>query len=94
MRVSVRTLRDHLSEMFERAARGESVTVTRRGRQIATIVPPDGRSILERGLAEGWISRRVDRPPMPVVRQIPLPGTVTTNELIAARRLGFAVLGV
>ena len=86
MRIGVRSLKDHLSEILERVAQGEVVTVTRRGRQIAKIVPPTGRSILERGLAEGWISRRVDRPPTPIVRQVPLPGTPTTSELIAADR--------
>lgn len=86
MRIGVRDLKDHLSEILERVARGEVVTVTRRGRQIATIVPPTGRSLLERGLAEGWISRRVDRPPAPIARQTPLPGTPTTTEIIAADR--------
>jgi len=86
MRIGVRSLKDHLSEILDRVAQGEDVTVTRRGRQVAKIVPPTGRSILERGLAEGWISRRVDRPPTPVVRQVPLPGTPTTTELIAADR--------
>jgi prevent-host-death family protein len=86
MRIGVRSLKDHLSEILERVAQGEVVTVTRRGRQIARIVPPTGRSILDRGLAEGWISRRLDEPPRPVVRQVPLPGTPTTTELIAADR--------
>lgn len=86
MDIGVRELKDHLSEVLARVARGETVTVTRRGRRIAEIVPPGGRSLLDRGLAEGWIARRVDRPPASVVRQLPLAGTPTTTELIAADR--------
>ncbi|HWP64128.1 MAG TPA: hypothetical protein VNO86_11725 [Candidatus Binatia bacterium] len=49
-------------------------------------MPPAGRSLLERGLTEGWITRRVDRPPASVIHQLPLAGTPTTTELIGADR--------
>lgn len=78
----MRDLKARLSEHLERVAAGEVITVTSRGRRVAQIVPVPGRGQLDRGLAEGWITRAVDRPPEPVVRQRPLPGTPTTTELI------------
>lgn len=86
MDVGVRDLKARLSEHLERVARGEVITVTSRGRRVAQIVPVPGRDNLERGLAEGWITRGVDRPPEPVVRQRPLAGTPTTTELISQDR--------
>ena len=82
MEIGVRDLKARLSEHLERVANGEVITVTSRGRRVAQIVPVPGRGQLDRGLAEGWITRRVDRSPEPVVRQRPLPGTPTTTELI------------
>lgn len=86
MEVGVRDLKARLSEHLERVARGEVVTVTSRGRRVALIVPMPGREGLERGLAEGWVTRGAERPPAAVVRQRPLPGTPTTTELIAQDR--------
>jgi len=40
----------------------------------------------DRGLAEGWITREIDRSPEPVVRQRPQPDAPTTTELIAQDR--------
>ena len=78
----MRDLKARLSEHLDRVAAGEVITVTSRGRRVAQIVPVPGRGQLDRGLAEGWITRHVDRPPEPVIRQRPLPGTPTTTELI------------
>jgi prevent-host-death family protein len=86
MEVGIRDLKSRLSGYLERVARGEVITVTSRGRRVAQIVPVPGRDNLERGLAEGWITRQVDRPPEPVLRQRPLPGTLTTTELISEDR--------
>jgi prevent-host-death family protein len=86
MDVGIRDLKARLSEHLERVARGEVITVTSRGRRVAQIVPVPGRGNLERGLAEGWITRQADRPPEPVRRQRPLPGTPTTTELISQDR--------
>jgi prevent-host-death family protein len=86
MEIGVRDLKARLSEHLERVAAGEVITVTSRGRRVAQIVPVMGRGQLDRGLAEGWITRQVDRPPEPVLRQRPLPGTPTTTELIAQDR--------
>lgn len=43
MVVSVRNLKDHLSEYLRRVQNGESVTVTDHGRPIATLVSLDTR---------------------------------------------------
>lgn len=88
MDVGIRELKARLSEHLERVARGEVITVTSRGRRIAQIVPVPGRDNIERGVKEGWITRELERPPEPVVRQRPLPGTRTTTELISQDRGG------
>ena len=86
MEIGIRDLKARLSEHLERVAKGEVITVTSRGRRIAQIMPVMGRGKLDRGVAEGWITRQVDRPPEPVLRQRPLPGTPTTTELIIQDR--------
>ena len=86
MDVGIRDLKARLSEHLDRVARGEVITVTSRGRRVAQIVPVLGRNALDRGLAEGWITREVERSPEAVVRQKPLPGTPTTTELISQDR--------
>jgi prevent-host-death family protein len=86
MDVGIRDLKARLSEHLERVAGGEVITVTSRGRRVAQIVPVPGRDNLARGLAEGWVTRDEDRPPEPVARQRPLPGTPSTIELISRDR--------
>ena len=55
MDVGVRELKRRLSEYLERAARGEVIRVTHRGKPKALIVPVPDRSRIERGIEEGWI---------------------------------------
>lgn len=86
MEIGIRDLKARLSEHLDRVTRGEVITVTRRGRRVAQIVPVIGQDNVERGLSEGWITRDVDRDPEPVVRQRPLTGTPTTTELISRDR--------
>ena len=47
MTVSVRELKGSLSRYLKRAAAGEDVTITSRGRPIARLVPPPAQSITE-----------------------------------------------
>jgi len=69
MDVGVRELKRRLSEYLDRAARGEVIRVTHRGRAKALICPVgSGAEALERGVAEGWISPGSEEPPMPVER--------------------------
>ena len=56
MDVGVRDLKAHLSDYLERAAGGEFITVTDRGRPIALLVPIPGRVPLDQGIKEGWIT--------------------------------------
>lgn len=43
MNISVRELKSHLSEYLRRAAKGEELVVTSRGREVARLVPPQGK---------------------------------------------------
>ncbi len=56
MDVGVRELKQHLSAYLDRAAAGERIQVTDRGRPRALIVPLPGGDNLQRGLDEGWIT--------------------------------------
>ncbi|HYZ07927.1 MAG: type II toxin-antitoxin system prevent-host-death family antitoxin [Actinobacteria bacterium] len=61
MDVGVRELKERLSEYLERAAQGEHLTVTERGRPKAVLGPLPGGDHVARGIAEGWITA----PPSP-----------------------------
>lgn len=54
--VGIRELKAHLSEYLERAARGEIVRVTDRGRPKAVLGPVLGPSRVEDGIRSGWIT--------------------------------------
>jgi prevent-host-death family protein len=51
----VRELKAKLSEYLAAAAAGEDVVVTDRGRPIARLVPFGSTSMVDRGIADGWI---------------------------------------
>jgi len=53
--VGVRELKGRLSEYLDRAARGEVIRVTDRGRPKALLTPLPGRLRLEEGTEEGWV---------------------------------------
>ncbi len=69
MDVGVRELKQHLSEYLDRAAAGEVIRVTDRGRPRAILAPVPGLARLEEGLREGWITAGSGEPIAPVVRQ-------------------------
>ena len=52
----MRQLKQQLSRYLDRAERGETVTVTDRGRPKAQLVPIPGRARVEEGIAMGWIA--------------------------------------
>ncbi len=68
MDVGVRELKRNLSEYLARAARGEHIRVTDRGRPKALLGPLLGGDAIARGVDEGWISEGDDAPPQPVER--------------------------
>ncbi len=57
MDVGIRDLKAHLSDYIDQAAAGKSLTVTKRGRPVARIVPSDGVDGLEKLAQEGTLTR-------------------------------------
>lgn len=55
MEVGVRELKAKLSEYLGRAAAGEELVVTDRGRPVARLVPLDVDDPIARGVEDGWI---------------------------------------
>ena len=56
MNVGIRELKAHLSEYVRKAAGGELILVTDRGRPVAKLEGLGGASMVEQGIAEGWIT--------------------------------------
>lgn len=56
MDVAVRELKAKLSAYLQRAAAGELITVTDRGRPVAVLGPPPGRVDLSVAVEEGWVT--------------------------------------
>lgn len=56
MSVGIRELKAKLSEYVSRAADGEEIVVTDRGRPVARLVALQGASMIDRGIEEGWIT--------------------------------------
>jgi prevent-host-death family protein len=83
MQIGVRELKARLSEYLERAARGEVITVTDRGRPTAVLAPLPGRARLEQGIAEGWITPPSARALRPVPRH---PSAARVLDVVAEDR--------
>ena len=81
--VGLKILKNKLSEYVRRAAAGETVLITDRGRAVAEIVPPrkESESVIERGVREGWI-RPAKKPFQPLPPRKPVPG-LTLEQLLA-----------
>lgn len=56
MDVAVRELKAKLSAYLQRAAAGERITVTDRGRPVAVLGPVVGRVDLEAAVEAGWLT--------------------------------------
>jgi prevent-host-death family protein len=82
-KVSVRELKARLSHYLERAARGEVIRVTERGRPKAILGPLPGRARLVEGIAAGWIRAPEERPRGPWRR---FPASRTVAEVLAEDR--------
>ena len=83
MDVGVRELKKHLSEYVERAARGEMVRVTVRGKPVAHLGPLPGRVRLQEGIDEGWITPGEGHDPIDVA---PESASLTVSEVLAEDR--------
>jgi prevent-host-death family protein len=55
MDVGIRELRSRLSELLDRAERGETIRVTDRGRPKAVLGPIPGQLNMQEGVEQGWI---------------------------------------
>jgi len=84
MDVGVRALKARLSEYLERAARGETIRVTERGKPKAVLAPLSGRSALAEGLAQGWVTRESDAAPLAIARRV--KGRRSVKALLAEDR--------
>lgn len=69
MDIGVRELKAKLSEILDRAERGEIIRVTERGRPKAVIGPMPGRLRIEEGIAAGWITAAETTSPRPPVKR-------------------------
>lgn len=69
MDVGVRELKRNLSALLDRAARGETIRVTDRGRPKALLGPLPDHLRLETGIAEGWIRPPTASGPIAVPRR-------------------------
>lgn len=69
MDVAVRELKAKLSAYLKRAAAGERITITDRGRVVAMLVPVAGQADLSIGVEEGWLAPASQAQLPAVVRQ-------------------------
>jgi prevent-host-death family protein len=83
--VGVREFRESLSEWLDRAAAGEDVIVTERGKPKVRLSPVTGEHILDKLAREGRV-RRATRPRGPLPPPIPVEGNPATDALLAHRR--------
>ena len=86
--VGLKILKDRLSEYVRRAASGETIVITDRGRAVAEMSPrrqvPDrykDHPALARGIREGWIMPAAN-PGGPLPPRNPIPG-YTLEQLLA-----------
>ncbi len=73
--VGIFEAKNRLSELVERAARGEEIVITRRGQQVARLMPPESPNSLDQASA---LAERIRRSRT----QHALGGGVTIRELI------------
>lgn len=85
VRVGVREFRENLSEWLDRAAAGEELVITDRGKPKALLGPAGEEAILDRLAREGRI-RRATRPRGPLPPPIPVRGNPVTDALLEHRR--------
>ena len=72
MDVAVRELKAKLSAYLQRAAAGEHITVTDRGKPVAVLGPPVGHVDLEAAAEAGWLTPASATGLKPVRRRRPV----------------------
>jgi len=83
MDIGVRELKATLSATLQRAAAGEVITVTDRGRPVAVIGPPLGSVDLDRAAADGWVTPASTEGLGPATRR---PARMTVLDALAEDR--------
>jgi len=83
--VGVRELRESLSEWLDRAASGEDVIVTERGKPKVRLSAATGEHLIEQLVREGR-ARAALGPRGAAPRPIPVDGNPVTDALLAQRR--------
>jgi prevent-host-death family protein len=92
MTVSVRELKQHLSEYLRRVEEGEEVTITRLGKPVGRIVPARPEDALEAGTIERldrlpWVRRGRGGRPRGSRQPIPWkPGEKMLSEILVEDR--------
>ncbi|MBS1836546.1 MAG: type II toxin-antitoxin system prevent-host-death family antitoxin [Actinobacteria bacterium] len=69
MDVAIRELKAKLSAYVQRAAAGEHITVTDRGRPVAVLGPPVGQVDLAEAVRQGWVTPASSQGLRPVRRR-------------------------
>jgi prevent-host-death family protein len=82
--VGIRELKAKLSQYVERAADGEVIRVTERGKPKAVLGPLPDSDRIQRGIFEGWIRPGNGEPPTIPTRRV--KGRMTVSELLADDR--------
>lgn len=72
MDVAVRELKAKLSAYLQRAAAGEHITVTDRGRPVAVLGPPVGTVDLDAAAEAGWLTPASSTGLKPIRRHRPI----------------------
>ena len=83
--VGVREFRENLSEWLDRAAAGEDVVITERGRSKVRITAATAETTLERLVREGLVTPPDRRLRSPLPPPIPVEGSPVTDEILRAR---------
>ena len=93
MLISVRELKDHLSEYLHRAQGGEEIVVTSHNRPVARLSPPKttgekpGAAAVERLRAQPWVrSGSGEKPTLPRPLIHIKPGEKTVAEIVREQR--------
>lgn len=88
MKIGIRELKSRLSEVIERAAAGERIVITDRGRPKAVLSSAIEGDNVALGVSEGWITAGAlegATPPVPHVT-IRMQGGLSTEQVLAEDR--------
>ena len=80
--IGIRELKAKLSECVRRAASGERLIVTDRGRPVAQLTPLDDLARIEQGVAEGWITPPKRHVGLGPAQPIPSSSGLTIMEVL------------